>query len=234
MILIWNRDFQANSLGDYKLCFMRFINIFGLFLFLAGCRQTEQQKQLLPYYNTPDFTARWLTKPTEIDTVHRLANFSFRDQANQVISDQTLKGKIHVANFFFSFCPSLCPRLMGNLKPVQEVFRNDPNVLMVSYSVTPERDSVPVLQTYASKHGILATKWHLLTGDRQKIYTLARHSYFADENLGAQTGENDFLHTENVLLIDRQLHIRGIYNGTLPLDIQQLIEDIKTLEQESP
>jgi len=89
-----------------------------------------------------------------------------------------------------------------------------------------------LLRNYATKNQIIDNKWHLLTGDKKQIYQLARKSYFADENLGVQKGENDFLHTENFILVDKNLHIRGIYNGTLSLEIEQLIKDIRTLEKE--
>ena len=115
---------------------------------------------------------------------------------------------------------------------IQKEFKNDKNVLIASYSVMPERDSVSVLRNYANTHNILDDKWQLLTGDKKEIYKIARHSYFADEKLGIQKGENDFLHTENFILVDKNLHIRGIYNGTLPLDIEQLIKDIRELERE--
>lgn len=118
------------------------------------------------------------------------------------------------------------------MKHVQEAFKADKNVLIASYSVMPDRDSVTVLREYANKNRIIDNKWQLLTGDKGQIYKIARKSYFADENLGVQKGENDFLHTENFILIDKNLHIRGIYNGTLQLEIEQLIKDVKSLEKE--
>jgi protein SCO1/2 len=121
---------------------------------------------------------------------------------------------------------------MGNMKVVQDSLKNDKNFLIASYSVMPERDSVSALRKYATENQIIDNKWHLLTGDKRLIYQLARKSYFADENLGVQKGINDFLHTENFILVDKKLHIRGIYNGTLSLEIEQLIKDIKTLEKE--
>ena len=203
-------------------------------VWLLGCQQADQQAPGLPFYNTPDFTPRWLTSnDPKADTLHHLSGFAFQNQNNQTITEQTVKGKIHVADFFFTRCPGLCPRLTRSMSEVQAAFRNDPQVLLLSYSVTPDRDSVAQLRQYATKHQIIDGKWHLLTGNRASIYQLARQSYFADENLGVQKGEADFLHTENLLLIDQKLRIRGIYNGTLPLEIQQLIEDIRVLEKES-
>lgn len=187
----------------------------------------------LPYFHTADFTPIWIEEKSQLDTLHKLSDFEFTNQNNQKITVQNLKGKIHVANFFFTICPSLCPKIMRNMKQVQEAFKTDNNVLIASYSVMPERDNVPVLRKYANKNKITCNKWLLLTGKKSEIYNIARKAYFADENLGVQKGENDFLHTENFILVDKNLHIRGIYNGTLQLEIEQLIKDIKTVESEN-
>ena len=208
--------------------------IFFIFLIFA-CSQKQAStpnEQGIPYFHTPDFTPIWLSDKSQLDTLHTIADFNFKNQNGENISPKDLKGKIHVANFFFTICPSLCPKIMGNMMTVQKEFKDDKNILIASYSVMPDRDSVSVLRNYANTHNILDHKWQLLTGDKKKIYEIARHSYFADENLGVQKGENDFLHTENFILVDKNLHIRGIYNGTLKLEIEQLIKDIRELERE--
>jgi protein SCO1 len=210
------------------------LSIFISSIFLLSCQPSSKERpkeEGLPYYHTPDFTPVWISEKYQLDTLHTLAPFAFTNQNGQEITQNTFKGKVHVANFFFTICPSLCPRLMSSMQEVQKVFKDDPKVLIASYSVTPERDSVSVLRAYATEHKIL-DRWHLLTGDKKMIYQTARKSYFADENLGVQKGENDFLHTENFILVDKNLHIRGIYNGTLALEIEQLVKDIKALEME--
>lgn len=191
-----------------------------------NCKSPKQEQ--LPFYNTPDFTAVWHAE----EVSHKLAPFQFQNQDNKSIDEKDLLGKIHVANFFFTICPSLCPRLMESMQKVSQAFPSDSIVWIMSYSVMPNRDSVSVLKNYAITHKINTPKWNLLTGDKKAIYQLARKSYFADENLGVQRKENDFLHTENFILVDKQLRIRGIYNGTIPLDIEHLIEDIKVLKAE--
>lgn len=200
----------------------------------GGCTSKTEKATVpsLPYYHTADFTPYWFSSSEGLDTLHHLQTFRFRNQNNKWISSDTLRGKIHVANFFFTSCPSLCPRLTQSMKEVQQAFRNDANVTLMSFSVLPEHDSVQVLRAYATQYQVSDAQWNLLTGDRKSIYETARKSYFADENLGVQKGENDFLHTENFILVDKNLRIRGIYNGTLPLEIKQLIEDIKVLEAE--
>lgn len=190
--------------------------------------EANQKSNKIPFYNTPDFTAVW--KAEEVS--HTISPFQFKNQDNKSITQKDVLGKIHVANFFFTICPSLCPRLMEAMQKVSKAFPNDSIFSIMSYSVMPNRDSVSVLKRYAISHKLNTYNWNLLTGDKKAIYQLARNSYFADENLGVQKKENDFLHTENFILVDKKLRIRGIYNGTIPLDIENLIEDIKALKAE--
>jgi protein SCO1/2 len=210
---------------------IRFL-IFFIFVFSCTKKQEKNEQKELPYFHSPDFTPIWLSDKSQIDTIHTLANFSFKNQNGESITQETFKGKIHVMNCFFTICPSLCPKIMGNMKVVQDSLKNDKNVLIASYSVMPDRDSVATLRRYATNNQIIDNKWHLMTGDKKQIYEIARNSYFADENIGVQKGVNDFLHTENFILIDKNLHIRGIYNGTLQLEIGQLIKDVRELEKE--
>ncbi|GAB3046582.1 SCO family protein [Spirosoma pulveris] len=188
----------------------------------------------VPYYNTPDFTPVWLTNSGDVDKqiTHRIANFSLRDQTNTIVTQQTMANKIYVANFFFTSCPTICPKMTNLLRAVQDTFRQEPAVALLSFSVTPWLDSVPRLRKYAAEKGVIADKWHLLTGSRNDIYSLARRSYFAEEAIGFTKDSTEFLHTEHIILVDRNRRIRGVYNGTLPLDIDKLITDIKSLLQE--
>lgn len=204
-----------------------------LLLCLISC-QHYQQKPLLPFYNQADFTPLFFQSITEADQAitHRVGNFRLLDQHHQWISNRDVKGKIHVANFFFTRCGSICPSMMRNLQQVQQQFASSNTVEVLSFSVTPWIDSVSRLQAYATQHNITAPNWHLLTGSKQHIYQLARQSYFAEETLGLSKDSSNFLHTEHVLLVDAELRLRGIYNGTLPFDIEQLTRDIHLLEKE--
>jgi protein SCO1/2 len=199
---------------------------------LYACR--DKPKEVLPYYDTPDFTPVFIPEGTDPgkQVTHQIGAFSFTDQHNQVISRQSLEGKVHVANFFFTGCGSICPVMTRHLKMVDSSFENEPGLVLLSYSVTPWIDKVNVLQQYAAKHHIDNPNWHLLTGSKGAIYNLARTSYFAEEELGFTKDSTNFLHTEHFLLIDRHQRIRGIYNGTLQLETEQLIKDIKELLQE--
>ena len=116
---------------------------------------------------------------------------------------------------------------------LQKEFLLDDDVLLLSHSVTPESDSVSVLKRFAKYKGILSDKWHLVTGDQQEIYRLGRKDYFVEEDLGLDKKEDDFLHTENFVLIDKKGRIRGIFNGLNKTSVKQLIADIKTLKKEN-
>lgn len=191
-------------------------------LSLSGCRQ----KDVLPYYNTPDFTPVFAKEAT-----HRIGDFSFRDQHNRLVTQKDIEGKIHVADFFFTSCGGICPVMTKHMKLIDSAFANENDVVLLSYSVAPWIDSVPVLNRYARLRNIHNPNWHLLTGSQSAIYQLARRSYFAEEDLGFTKDSTDFLHTEHLLLIDKNKRIRGIYNGTLQLEAEQLIKDIKRLKE---
>lgn len=199
---------------------------------LIGCqRQAVSEADAVPYYNTPDLTPTWLTDPAEVQRkiTHHIAPFRFTNQEGQVITEDSVRGKVYVANFFFTACPTVCPKMTGLLKMVQDTFALNPKVALLSFSVMPWLDSVSQLRQYAQAKGVRSGKWHLLTGERGKIYKLARQSYFAEEALGFTKDSTEFLHTEHLILVDQHRRIRGVYNGTVPLEIEKLIGDVKAL-----
>lgn len=204
---------------------------------LLGCSiiACQQQPDYLPYYNSPSFDPIFISNKDELsqEVSHTIGDFEFTNQNGQQISQRDIEGKIHVANFIFTTCSSICPKMTSHMKTVSTTFYNHPEVTILSYSVTPWIDEVPVLKTYADDNNITANNWHLLTGNRTKIYALARQSYFAEEDLGFTKDSTEFLHTEHFILVDRNKRIRGIYNGTLALEIKQLTDDINTLLKEN-
>jgi protein SCO1/2 len=163
---------------------------------------------------------------------HQITDFSFLNQDSLVVSQKAIEGKIHVANFIFTSCGSICPVMTQNLKMVNDSFKNDSSLVFLSFSVTPWIDKPSVLKRYKSNNQIQNPYWHFLTGDKANIYQLARQSYFAEEDIGYSKDSAEFLHTEHFILVDKTKRIRGIYNGTLRLEMKQLIEDINTLKQE--
>lgn len=197
---------------------------------LFACGQQNKKVDTLPYYNTPDFTPLWLSKDeAKKKELHTIRDFAFVDQMGNTVTQSDYEGKVYVADFFFTSCPSICPKLTNNLKAVSDSFKGEDKVMLISYSVTPWIDSMPRLQAYAENYEINPTQWHLVTGDKQEIYDLARKSYFAEEEPGFDRDSSEFLHTEHFVLIDQERHIRGLYNGTLALERERLIDDIKLL-----
>lgn len=201
----------------------------SLAVFSIPCNQTSAEQEL-PYYNTADFTPLFISKSVADTLVtHVVSDFKCKDQFNNVFTKDQVIGKIHVANFFFCSCGSVCPNMMSNLKKVNDVFAERGDIQFLSFSVTPWRDSVSVLKKYADEHQIKNINWHLLTGEKRTIYDLARKSYFAEEELGLSKDSSNFLHSEHILLVDHKGRIRGVYNGSLPLEMEQLISDIHQL-----
>ena len=205
-----------------------------ILLFLAGCTTKQVTKLRLPFYNKPDFTPQFLNSKDEINKqiTHTIGDFEFIDQHGKSITQKDIEGKIHVANFIFTSCGSICPVMTSHLKLLQQAFENNSNVVLLSYSVTPWIDSVPRLQQYAISNDIHSKNWHLLTGSKSNIYTLARTSYFAEEDLGFTKDSTQFLHTEHIILVDKNKRIRGVYNGTLQLETEQMVKDIQMLMEE--
>jgi protein SCO1/2 len=210
------------------------LNLKNLLLFLIVLITACNQKQTsLPYFNTPDFTPVWINLgDVAYQKLHTIPAFSFTDQNGQTISSKTVNGKIYVVDFFFTRCGSICPKMTGNMSKVASAFLNDNSLLILSHSVTPELDNVAVLQKYAQQKHITNPNWHLLTGSKQQIYQIARRGYFADDAIGYNKDVSEFLHTENFILVDRHSHIRGVYNGTIDFEVDNLVRHIKILEQE--
>ncbi len=216
----------------YRTVFLNY-SILLLSLLMVSCKGNQATSNL-PYYNSPDFMPVFASSQKQVaqEIDHTIGSFSFTDQYGKTVTDKSISGKIHVANFIFTSCGSICPVMTKHMKLVQTAFQNNPDVVILSYSVTPWIDSVGRLKRFAENNDIVSTNWHLLTGNKGEIYQLARKDYFAEEDLGFTKDSTEFLHTEHVLLIDRSKRIRGIYNGTLQLEIEQLIKDMKQLAEE--
>ena len=206
-------------------------------IFASGCRggdrsvEKTSRVEVLPFYDEATFTPLWLNPEEVSDNFHRVSSFSLTNQDGKIVTEKVLDGHVTVVDFFFTACPGICPKMTSNMKLVQDAFLKNEQVVILSHSVTPAYDSVPILKEYAEGKGILKPEWHLLTGERSIIYDLGRNQYFIEEDLGLEKDPDDFIHTENFVLIDQKRRIRGIYNGLNKSDVKQLIADIKTLEK---
>lgn len=197
-------------------------------------------KKTLPIITPNDVNPELVDSTVQhIALEHTIGKFAFTNQNGQIITEKDYEGKIYVADFFFTTCQSICPKMTNNMVWLQNKIKNNPKVKLLSFSVTPDIDSVPVLNAYAKKKGVMDGKWNLVTGDKKEIYYLARKSFLVVKT-GAPSAMYDMVHTENFVLVDTQKRIRGFYDGT-NLDgptepgiknMQQLWEDIQFLCQE--
>lgn len=172
-----------------------------------------------------DSTVRYIRK------YHTVKDFELLNQNGDTITQEDYKDKIYVADFFFTTCLTICPVMTDHMLKIQEKIKNDPEVLLLSHTVFPKTDSVPVLKEYAEEKGIIDAKWNLVTGDKKQIYDLARKSYLASKSNG-DGGPYDMIHTENFVLVDKEKRIRGFYDGTDAEAIDDLMHDIKVLQKE--
>ena len=172
-----------------------------------------------------DFSMKHITKD------HTVANFELTNQNGEVITNKNYANKIYVADFFFTRCQTICIAMAYNMSELQDFYKKDADIMFLSHSVTPVIDSVSVLKEYAVRKGVIDGKWNVTTGAKKHIYELARKSYFAvlDEGNG---DENDFIHTEQFVLVDKEKRIRGYYDGTEREDMAKLKDDIVLLKEE--
>ena len=172
-----------------------------------------------------DFSMKHITKD------HTVSNFELINQNGEIITNKNYENKIYVADFFFTRCQTICIAMAYNMAELQDVYKNDADIMFLSHSVTPVLDSVSVLKEYADRKGVIDGKWNVTTGSKKDIYELARKSYFAvlDEGNG---DENDFIHTEQFVLVDKEKRMRGYYDGTEKEDMIKLKNDIVVLKDE--
>jgi protein SCO1/2 len=214
-------------------------SVFILLVFVAlSCSTITKKEQTisttLPFFNKPDWTPAWISvSDSNYNKIHTIPTFSFTDQNGKTVTEKNVEGKIYVSNFFFTKCRSICPKMTSHMFLLQEYYKKDNTIFLLSHSVTPESDSVATLKAYSELNKVDYNKWRLLTGSKKYIYTLARQQYFAGDSIGVYQSDKDFLHTENFILVDKHRRIRGVYNGTLLVEIDRIKEDIEILKKEN-
>ncbi len=226
----------AQSTAPMRSFFAKF-KIFGLVMLgisaviIVLFYNALQPKKTLPVYQPADFNPE-LVDPelAHIKKYHTISDFSLVNQNGDTITQKDYRDKIYVADFFFTTCPTICPIMTDNMAYLQGEVLDDPEVLLLSHSVTPEIDSVPRLKAYALEKGVVDSKWNLVTGDKKQIYDLARKSYLAVKTDG-DGGPFDMIHTENFILVDRNRRIRGTYDGTNKEEMDRLLEDLRILKR---
>lgn len=206
-----------------------------MFLFSVVCivlfMNVLTPEKRLPIMNPADVNPELVDSTMQhVSKYHTIADFSFINQNGKIITQKDYEGKIYVADFFFTTCQTICPRMTKNMAEVQKAIMNNPKVMLLSHSVLPDMDSVPVLKKYAIEKGVDDSKWNLVTGNKKDIYGIARKSYLAVKT-GKPEEMYDMVHTENFILVDTKRRVRGFYDGTKKEDIQRLIADINWLSE---
>jgi len=189
-------------------------------------------KKKLPILGERSVDVKILNGQEVIDTIYQtVPDFSLTNQDGKIIDQNTINGKIYVADFFFVTCPTICPRMKKNLLTVYEAYKGNPNILFLSHTIDPEHDSVAVLKNFAERLGADSKQWHFLTGNRDSIYELATHGYYATA-LPDSTEPGGYVHSGGLILIDKNRRVRGIYDGTSEKDTKTLMEYMELLLNE--
>ncbi len=229
---------MLSTIKKYRI-FIGFFLLFSI-ITIALFYSVLKPKKSLPIYNPSDINPELVDSTVQyIAKNHTISDFKFTNQNGKIITQKNYEGKIYVADFFFTTCPTICPKMTNNMAWLQNQIKNNPKVMLLSHTVTPDIDSVPVLKKYALEKGVMDNKWNLVTGDKSAIYYIARKSYMVVKT-GKPEELYDMVHTENFVLVDSKRRIRGYYDGT-NLDgptefgiknVKQLLEDILFLSSE--
>jgi protein SCO1 len=200
--------------------------IISCFTLLTGCQSAADK---LPILGQPDALITMVNGKTVIDSVaHTIPNFAFVSQYGDTVTNQTLAGKIYVADFFFVTCPTICPKMKTQLKRVYEKFRDNPDVAFLSHTIDPAHDSVAVLREFAQNLGVTGKQWLFVTGDREKIFQIGQESYMVSASADP-SAPGGAVHSGAFILVDKDRHIRGMYDGTTVEGTDKLMADIETL-----
>jgi protein SCO1/2 len=210
----------------------KLIGILAIALLGSACKFNANDKKTLPIYGNREAVTKTVNGQSVTDTVYQtIPKFKFINQYGDSISNKNLDGDIYVADFFFTTCPSICPVMHRNMLNVYNTFKNETDFKIISHTIDPKHDSVPVLKKYADKLGITGNTWWFLQGKKEDTYQIAEKSYLVAVRQDNGT-EGGYVHQGYFVLIDKQKRVRGAYDGTDPKQVSQLIDDIKSLRTE--
>lgn len=207
---------------------IKYLTLAALSAVALAC-QPSAEEQTLPILGSREPNVTMVDGKPQVDTIyHSIPDFGFLDQDSQMVTQNTVAGKIYVADFFFTTCPSICPKMKSQLLRVYEKYKNNPRVAILSHSIDPGHDSVAVLKEYADRLGVESKTWHFLTGDRDSIMGMAQNHYMTSAMVDKQAA-GGYAHSGAFLLVDEQRHIRGHYDGTQQEDVDRLLKDMDIL-----
>ena len=207
---------------------MSVVSIAAILMFYNVLKPEEK----LPIYQ-PNMVSFQLVDSTvqHVKRFHKIKDFSLVNQNGEKITNENYRDKIYIADFFFTTCQGICPIMKENMIILQDKYKDDDQVYLLSHTVTPEIDTKEVLKKYSLEKGVIDSKWNLVTGDKKQIYNLARKSYLVAEDI-EESKLFEMIHTENFVLVDPERRIRGFYDGTDQESMNALIYDIKVLKKE--
>ena len=207
---------------------MSVVSIAAILMFYNVLKPEEK----LPIYQ-PNMVSFQLVDSTvqHVKRFHKIKDFSLVNQNGENITNENYRDKIYIADFFFTTCQGICPIMKENMIILQDKYKDDDQVYLLSHTVTPEIDTKEVLKKYSLEKGVIDSKWNLVTGDKKQIYNLARKSYLVAEDI-EESKLFEMIHTENFVLVDPERRIRGFYDGTDQESMNALIYDIKVLKKE--
>ncbi|MGZ3765700.1 MAG: SCO family protein [Mucilaginibacter sp.] len=211
---------------------MKYLTYLGLaaILLWSACKQGSGDKTTLPIYGNRQPVKKTVDGKSVTDTLYQtIAKFKTVNQYGDSITNKSLDGNIYVADFFFTTCPSICPIMHRNMLDVYNTFKGKGDFRIISYTIDPKHDTVPVLKKYADKLGVSGNTWWFLQGNKDEIYKLSE-SYLVRKP--QEDAKQRFMHDGSFILIDKQKRVRGAYDGTDPKQVEQMIADIKTLQAE--
>ncbi len=214
----------------YKTFAIVFFILSGIIIFCIYTLLKPEER--LPIYQPDMVNAELVDSSMQyVRKYHKISDFNLTNQNGETVTEEFYQDKIYIADFFFTTCLTICPIMTDHMVEIQEKIKDDKDVYLLSHTVFPVSDSVPVLKEYAKEKGVIDEKWNLVTGDKKQIYELARKSYLATKSQG-DGGKYDMIHTENFVLVDKNRQIRGFYDGTDPEAIETLMHDLKVLKAE--
>jgi protein SCO1/2 len=198
-----------------------------VFLFV-GCTEVKNAFEL-PVLGRPEVIEREVDGQIVYDTIpHAIRDFSFINQDSVIVTNETFDDKVYVADLFFTTCPTICPVMKQQMLRVYEVYKENPEVSIISHTIDPEHDTVALLKDYSERLGVTSNTWHFVTGDKDMIYDIAEESYLSIANQDP-SAPGGFIHSGAFILIDKERRIRGVYDGTIPEQVDVLIKDIQRL-----
>ncbi len=200
----------------------------AIIILYSACKFNGDTAKTLPIYGERETAAKTVDGKEVTDTIyHTIPDFSMVNQYGDSVTNKSLDGKIYVADFFFTTCPSICPIMHRNMLTVYNEFKNTPDVNIISFTIDPKHDSVAVLKTYADKLGIAGNSWLLLQGQKEQTYQLSKSFLVTTPK---EDTKEKYIHDGYFILVDKQKHVRGMYDGTDPKQVEKLVVDIKTLK----